>query len=154
MNNDQDFITKLEKLSKMHSEGHLTKEEFTLAKKKLLSNDSNDSQDDHVTRDKFKSSRPTKHLAKPTKLIAQPTKYLAQPPKFLNQPPKTLPSEFQSLINDNSIGRAANRYVTLQTVMAIISIIIFFIVGGCILSEMRTSHQNFQKGVPSYQSLP
>lgn len=137
MNNDQDFITKLEKLSKMHSEGHLTKEEFTLAKKKLLSNDS---QDDHVTRDKFKSS--------------QSTKLIAQSPKFLNQPPNVLPSEFQSLINDNSIGRAANRYVTLQTVMAIISIIIFFIVGGCILSEMRTSHQNFQKGFHSSPSLP
>jgi len=44
--------------------------------------------------------------------------------------------------HDDSLGRAANRYVTLQTVMAVIGIIIFLIVLFGIILPQFSSHTN------------
>ena len=119
MNDDQDIITKLEKLSNLHSDGHLNSEEFTLAKKKLLSNDS---QDCRTNSDADRSS----------------------------QMPKSLPKEFQRFSNNDDVGKAANRYVSLQIVMSIIGVIIFCIFAVSMCSERK----KFRKDFNSFPSLP
>ncbi|MGD1083213.1 MAG: SHOCT domain-containing protein [Verrucomicrobiota bacterium] len=52
--------------------------------------------------------------------------------KLLNQPGESQPAE-----RDNSLGEAANRYVSLQMVMSVVGIIIFLIIlFGVILPHM------------------
>ena len=52
--------------------------------------------------------------------------------KLLNQPDESQPAE-----RDNSLGEAANRYVSLQMVMSVVGVIIFLIfLFGVILPHM------------------
>jgi len=56
--------------------------------------------------------------------------------KLLSQPAESEPTE-----RDNSLGEAANRYVSLQIVMAVIGVIIFVIFFfGVILPTMHGGH--------------
>ncbi|MGA2798793.1 MAG: SHOCT domain-containing protein [Thermoguttaceae bacterium] len=62
--------------------------------------------------------------------------------KLLNQHEGSLADEFK----DNSLGEAANRYVTFQIVMGVIGFIIFLIVFFSIILPHFNSGPSFQMG--------
>jgi len=95
----------LERLTKLHREGALTKEEFDQAKAQLLN----------------------------------------QPAAF--PPPEQSP---------NTLGEAANRYVTLQMVMSVVGFILFLIFFlGVILPHLSgNSGSGFQSSGPTFQFTP
>lgn len=51
--------------------------------------------------------------------------------------------EVSRALDDNSLGNAANRYVTFQIVVGVIGIIIFVIVALIMISSVTKSHGHF-----------
>jgi hypothetical protein len=51
--------------------------------------------------------------------------------------------------DDYSLGRAANRYVSLQTFMAIIGLLVFLIVGLPLMCNVTSHMQSFPTGGPT-----
>ena len=106
------LVDELEKLAKLHQDGLLTEAEFSKAKDKLLSGDENGSDQ-------------------------KPTLNTSIPSKTRSVDRSSFPSQLNQWQGNDDLGRAANRWVSMQTVMGIITIIIF-----CIFALFTCSRMN------------
>ncbi|WP_143157763.1 SHOCT domain-containing protein [Rubritalea squalenifaciens] len=129
---EDNIAEQLEKLAKLHSSGMLSEEEFARAKARILDEDEAPDADQPAPQAENAESRPKLNMPYP------------DPDR------DPLPRPFNQVYRDNDLGRAANRWVSLQTVMSVIGVILFCIFALSFCSTQSKFERDFDRRWDSF----